>query len=714
MPPSLIDLPPETLLAIAGYLDSTTDYIHLSRSHRSIAHRLHDRTVLAKTIQRVAGYSKEWALVTSNRMSPIDALLCVYGRRQALSEARPASTLVLGDGQSFLYQQGLLAYVRDDLIRILHVHNARRTEGVIYISLIGSRLLGVECKDSKVELLHLQDGMLTFIYRGETSTFGWASWILVIDIAQSVRLSLAVDPWTSEDVVVRNNRQYVCIIAPTGSSANGRHREWVCRVWNIDSLPARPATLQIPELTINEVGQALVFEVYDGFLYAISTQSSRQMEEPEWVSHYTCFRFPLSSPDRSTLESIRIWRRHHREGPINDLWTDLQLVRDESTGELTIIEARKEWTEGSSTQRRTWYRQRLPAVFSDPSDTDDKDQNMMDSNDQDNSALAVSQLEVSSSSSNMTDSPYLFKVPPDGNETGHYRLSRNTHAEYSPSVCSTSVVGNSNLAKNKYRTYISSAAAFIDLIVDDRQASSHTTAWAQHLRLRIGSRKEASPLDEHGILHRHSVYPHSRQAIEGSELRYEDKGIRLWPPADAPIVLQDLLNGSTSFRASGDANESKFKSPGDITAVADERSMVYLVKGKDAAENDKGKLILINFDQYIQFWHNTWVPDFIDLYGHEQDLTDVVPEPKAQVLTKRIHDSIEMDIDKSEDSGTDSGHDRSDDGGECEEETTLQPADEVNDLFWCEEFDDDEPVNLHWYQEQMALWTDFREGFCFT
>ncbi|KAL8638303.1 MAG: hypothetical protein Q9226_009003, partial [Calogaya cf. arnoldii] len=586
MPPSLIDIPPETLLAIAGYLDSATDYIHLSRSHRSIGRWLHDPKVLAKTIKRVARYSKECELVASERMSPTDALPCIYGRRQALSEARPVSTLVLGDGQSFLYRQGFLVYLRDDLIRILDVHNAGRAEGVIYTSLVGSRLMGVKCKDSEVELLHLQDGMLTFIYHGETLRVGWTSWILVIDVAQPKRLPLALDPWTSEDVVVRNDRQYVCIIAPTGSSPTGRHREWVCRVWNIDS-PARPATVQIPELTINELGQALVFEVYDGFLYAVSTQSSRQVEEPEWVSHYTCFRFPLSNPDRSTIESIRIWRRHHREGPINDLWTDLQLVRDESTGELTIIEARKEWTEGSSTQRRTWYRQRLPAVFSVASGTDEKDQDMVDPSDQANSALAVSQSEVLTSSSVMTDSPYLFSVPPDDNETGrcppdrapsldqpplYPRLACNTHTEYSRSVCSTSMLGNSVLAKNKYRNYISSAAAFIDLILDDRQASSDT-AWAQHLRLRIGSRKEASPLDEHGILHRHLVYPHSGRAVEGSEQSYEDKGIHLWPPIDAPAVLQDLLNSSTSFRASSDANEWKSKSLGDITAVADERSM---------------------------------------------------------------------------------------------------------------------------------------------
>ena len=50
MAPSLTGLPPETLLAIAGYLDNPTDYVHLSRSHRSISRTLHDREVLAKTI----------------------------------------------------------------------------------------------------------------------------------------------------------------------------------------------------------------------------------------------------------------------------------------------------------------------------------------------------------------------------------------------------------------------------------------------------------------------------------------------------------------------------------------------------------------------------------------------------------------------------------------------------------------------------------------
>ncbi|KAL8673815.1 MAG: hypothetical protein Q9168_001780 [Polycauliona sp. 1 TL-2023] len=711
MTPTLIDLPPEISLAIAGYLDSSTDYVHLSRSHTSIGRTLYDSKVLAKTIKRIAGFSKECACFTSKEISPLDALLGIYNRQQAWSEGRPRSAIVLGDGQSFLYRQGHLAYVQDDLIRVLDVHSACRTEGVIYTSRIGPQLLDLDYKDSEVEMLHLHDALLTIIYRGQNHTAGWTSWVLVIDISRCERALLAVNLWTSEDLVVRNDHQYVCMVAPTGSSPNGGHREWVCRVWDTKNLPPRPSMLQIPDLSINELGQALIFEAFDGFLYAISTQPVREMEEPEWISHYTCFRFPLSNPDKSTLESIKIWRRHHQEGPINDLWTDLQLVRDESTGELSIIEARKEWTEGSSTQKRTWYRQRLPAMFSSPIDKDDKDQDMVDSNDQDDTTPSLSQSENLNDLSIMTDPPYLFTVPPGENSPTTDRLPCDTHAECSSTAASPSRVPNPSLSKTKFRTYINSASTFVDLIVDNRQDSS-PTAWAQQLYLRIGSRKEASPLDEKGSLHPRKFYPHSTQAIEGSELRYESRGIHLWPPADAPAVLQDLLSGRTGLRGSSNSNESRSYLLGDVTAVADERSMVYLVKRKGAGETDKGRLILVNFDQYIQFWHDTWVPELLKLKGYGQDSQSAALNPAAHISINQIRESTEMDIDKPEEDSR-SSQDHTDDWSENQEEKSLQPADELNDQFWCEEFDEDEPVSLDWLQEEMALWTDVKEGFCF-
>ena len=48
-----------------------------------------------------------------------------------------------------------------------------------------------------------------------------------------------------------------------------------------------------------------------------------------------------------------MWRRQHQEGPIDDRWTRLRLDEDESTGELKIVESRKEWYLGSRTYHKT-------------------------------------------------------------------------------------------------------------------------------------------------------------------------------------------------------------------------------------------------------------------------------------------------------------------------------------------------------------------------
>ncbi|KAI4235873.1 MAG: hypothetical protein L6R40_006337 [Gallowayella cf. fulva] len=732
MAPTLLSLPTETLLAVASYLNSAADYIHLSRAHQSIARKLEDRRVVAKTVKRVAGYSTEWELVSARALSPLDALHSIYDRQQAISTAQPASAVILGDGQSFLYQKGLLVYVRDDLIRILDVHNARRTEGVICNSVIGTQLLGIDCEDSEVELLHLQDGLLTFIYHGETRVIGWISFVLVIDVTQYhltlERLSVAVRLWTPKDIVVRNDRQHVCMITSDGLSADGHRSEWVCRSWNLDNLPVEQPTVQIPGLAINELGQSLVFELYDGFLYAISTQPSREMDDPEWTSHYTCLRLPLNHSYSRKIERIRIWRRHHQEGPINDLWTDLRLVRDEMTGELTIIEARKEWTGGSSSQRRTWYRQSLAARFPRSDDMSDEDETMMDFNEPDSSVHGVSQPQNMSSASISTDSPYLFAVPPNveqyppdpslGQDQPPHpsRLPCNTHPEYPTTASSPSTGSNAILARSKHRTYVPSAAAFFDLVVDDRQIFPRS-AWAEQLRLRIGSRREVSPLDDQGKIHPHLFNPYTGQPLHDSEKRYEDKGIHSWPPADAPAALQDLLNGSTAFQTSSDGYESRCKMLGEVNAVSDERSIIYLVKEKDAADDDKGRLILVNFDQYIQFSQKKWAPSFIDLYGdHESDRTAAKPRSSTEVVidgeAQQIYDTLDVKID--EPVGQDMDEDEGDeDDSQPDESLSFQPADDIIDLFWCEEFEEDEPVNLPWFMEQMALWTEYQEGFCF-
>lgn len=635
--------------------------------------------------------------------------------------------------------------MRAGTIRILDVHNARRTEGVLLSQYIGPKILDTRCQETIFELYNLQDGLLTFMFHGETETVGWQSWVLVVDVENYTgndqepdRMRLVVDLWTPEEIVVRNDKRHVCIMTPTGTSVNGRHREWVCRVWNLSDPEPRPMTLQIPDLAVGEIGQTLVFEILNGSLYAVSTQSPFEMDEPEWTSFYTCFRFPLENPHPLTLEKLRIWRRHHKEGPINDLWTDLKLHRDEATGKPSVIEARKEWTGGSSAQSRTWYRQELPSTFPSPKAAVDKDEEMADADDQSanqhQGSLANPPQHLSSSSTSAQDTPYLLATPPVDNESdldppstsvilerrpGYPRIPRNTHIEYPADAPPPAIVDSFILAKSKYRSYNPSAAAFLDLVVDERQQPTQSE-WAQQIRLRVGSRREASPLDRSGMTHEQCKDRYTQQPVPDSELRYVDQGIHLWPPNDAPTVLQDLLNGSIISDCQKNRDDAGCKMLGDITAFSDERSIVYLVKDKGTHEDRQGQLILINFDEHVHFLYGKWVPEFIDLYGRQNpDPRDTFTEPANLITTEEMsnkkYEAMEIDDGEADD------EDEEEEDAEMDQESAndsdgegkFMPADDDNDYFWCELYDDDEPVEAEWFVEEMAHWTDIRKGFCF-
>lgn len=628
-------------------------------------------------------------------------------------------------------------YARDKQIRILNVHQAQQTEGVVRSSLIAPQLLGIECNDTEFDLCHVQDGLLTILYYGETAT-GWRSWIVVIDVEyydiESGRLALVAGLWTREDIIVRNNARYLCALSPTGTSPTGRHREWVAKVWDLGQRNSRPLSLQIPDLAVGELGHDLVFEIYDTHLYVVSTQSPCDIEEPEWTAHYSCFRFPLENPHAMTLENIQIWRRHHQEGPINDLWTSLSLHQDESTGELIIVEARKEWTGASSSQRRIWYRQPLPTQFSTSEDiTQDDDGEMTDSDgeeDDSDQVLAAAQLQnLAFASHSMQDPPYLFAIPPNGDASHgdflpdprainqqpiHSRLPCNTHREYPADAPIPDHLDSSTLAKSRYRAYNPSASAFLDLVADDRHPACRNQG-TQQVRVRIGARVEASPVDHEGMIHKHLVNPVTGQPVEGSELRYNDLGIRSWPPLDAPTALQDLLNGSSVLDDPSE-RESRRRDIGEILAVSDERSIIYLIRKKRTSGDDWGQLILINFDQTVRFQYERWTPRVLDLY-HHNDSTDIplTIEQAEQIAIEDILDReyalpVAMDVDPPDDNEEHEEHDAAD---ESDEGLSIMPADEINQLFWCEEYDEDEPVNMQWFMTHMALWTEIREGFSF-
>lgn len=422
--------------------------------------------------------------------------------------------------------------------------------------------------------LHYQDGVMSFIYRSGQHT-AEETWLVAVDIREHVpvdkKIRLAKIMQNSK-FFVRNDSNFLYVGTYNGTGCQG-HREWVMQGYDLATGQPFPA-LQLPSLYGSDLRLTLVFEIYDGYLYASSNQSSFEVEEIDWTSYYHCCRFPLRDPTPEHLERRQIFRRQHRDGPINDSWTDIALDKDERTGTIFITECRREWKQGGSDQQRTYYS--APLLFSDEFQNADSEDVVTSTYPADDPLAKV--LDEKSRAS------WSASVP---------HLPRNYHPE--PVDAPHSFL----LSKTKYRTFIPSSLTHLDLVIDDwppRHAMPVPVTprhWGQQVRLRLGSRAQCSPTDPKTNSFYDPTFDHEGP-IPDSEERFKDRGIDLWPPTDAPVELLDLLNPAYEPNAT-----SRFI--GDVFAVADERSLAYMSAPLLSAEGENRNIVLVNFDPDIRF-----------------------------------------------------------------------------------------------------------------
>ncbi|KAM5382091.1 hypothetical protein ACJZ2D_002693 [Fusarium nematophilum] len=78
--------------------------------------------------------------------------------------------------------------------------------------------------------------------------------------------------------------------------------------------------------------------------------------------YYQAVRFPVKEATHESCEKPllhNLWRRHGSEGAVDERWTSLQLVKDEDSGKLLIVETRREWFPENSGSQRTCYKKEL-------------------------------------------------------------------------------------------------------------------------------------------------------------------------------------------------------------------------------------------------------------------------------------------------------------------------------------------------------------------
>ncbi|KAI1382591.1 uncharacterized protein F4822DRAFT_104158 [Hypoxylon trugodes] len=175
--------------------------------------------------------------------------------------------------------------------------------------------------------------------------------------AEEQRIVAKVQLESTAKIFVRNNKDYLYF---------GTHSEEGADGFRMNDSFWFPQKIHLTALVGYDIGSTVCFEIIDDYFYGLSNQTDFEIRETNWTSYYHCFRFPLDDPDpkmTQTMEKTYSWRRQHAEGPIDDRWGFLKSERDQTSGRLHIIESRKEWLNGQSGSRRSYY---ITKVVFDP------------------------------------------------------------------------------------------------------------------------------------------------------------------------------------------------------------------------------------------------------------------------------------------------------------------------------------------------------------
>ena len=308
----------------------------------------------------------------------------------------------------------------------------------------------------------------------------------------------------------------------------------------------------------------------------VSNQDTLTSEEANPASHYYVSCYPLKVEDLERPESWKIWRRNHRDGPLDDNWTSLRLRKDESSERLIITETRKEWVNKFRKLKRTHYSQDLheEAKLEEEKGSDPG-----------NSSLISPEIDADLG----TPPPDVIRVArvqlanlllPRAQEISQVPRGKAWHSEYQGDIPHPGFRDFLS-SRIRYSAYIKSSVAFLDLVIDDELNKG--------LRVRMQPRmRKTSPIEPQALTAFSCIDLESTESV-GEEDDYVNTATRLWPPDNAPQKLLAMLNPVSC------GNEISYH------AASDERSIIYMANPPCEGSNEVQPIILINFDPAIEF-----------------------------------------------------------------------------------------------------------------
>ncbi|OHE94011.1 F-box domain-containing protein [Colletotrichum orchidophilum] len=555
-------LPIEIMTYIANSLN-LHDIFNLSLACRQFRYLVDNDDICRAALETHASYSAELQAARSSKQYA-RCLRQLVKLRNAIATATPYTTALVAHAVDFIYCHGTLCYTEGyEVLRLLDLHASSDLEVTIDTRKLLQSVPGANLASSKYKFrpIHFAHGVLSCLYtpRSTPRSAEGQNRLVVIDVEQRKLLTAHRLESTSK-LFVRNNQEYLFYGTHSVTGDDGFKR-WILRRFDTRTKQWIPGHLDLEDLAGSDIGSTVCFEIIDEFFYGLSSLASFEVYENDSMSYYYGFRIPVGSThprDMQLASKHSMLRRDHKDGPIDDRWSTLQLAKDLVTGNIMVSECRREWLVDEPSSVRTAYRTEV--VFAaHPEDPGDGSDTEADTN----------QTELIS-----TPRCSPTKLVPLKKQEDTTHVHRGDDGSTSPTI---------TLSQCFIRSYNQSCETFIDLVNDPVAAES----MSRRPQIRSISRFPRSGTGR---------IPNESPADSSAQVPYQThvpNEISWWlPEVDVSRRNMHLDALDSILCPKGQSTYS------NISGIMDERSMVYAM-GQRGSQTRR-PLVFISFDPSIK------------------------------------------------------------------------------------------------------------------
>ncbi|KAF5696192.1 hypothetical protein FGLOB1_13718 [Fusarium globosum] len=355
-------MPIEIVCLLVELLD-IDDVFNMALSCRLLSHILFNERMCRMALMKVP-YSTETHEAHSAKNFP-RAFRKLAKRRMAVRAAEPWMVAIVAMADCFIYTNGHLCYtVNSKHLRVLNTLEKKPTsELTVDVTLL--LMAAVRDYDPRkshtFEPLYYAQGVLSCLATQISQDSTTCSWLLIFELRESPRWVVVQRSDSRYPFFVRNDKDYLIWGSKSHVGLDGSYR-WSLRCLNLQTRKWEEVQMILWDFDEENIGSDICFEIIDGQFYCVANTLKTEAEHGVRNNFYQVVRFPVDNASHGNCEKPlmrNLWRRHESEGAVDERWTSLQLSKDEKTGELFIVETRKEWFPGNAGSQRTCYKKML-------------------------------------------------------------------------------------------------------------------------------------------------------------------------------------------------------------------------------------------------------------------------------------------------------------------------------------------------------------------